>query len=58
MFLNVLDKDAATAESFGIVRSIASSIPPDYRYTSETQQFPVEFAKADNFTLLQPNWKK
>ena len=57
-FLNVLDKDPAIAESFGIVRSIASSIPPDYRYTSETQQFPVEFAKADNFSLLQPNWKK
>lgn len=57
-FLNALDKDAAAAASFGIVRQTASSIPPDYRYTSETQQYPVEFAKAENFALLQPNWKK
>ena len=57
-FLNALDKDPVTAESCGIIRSDASSIVDGYRYTPVTQIFPVEFAKANHFVLLQQNWKK
>ena len=57
-FLNALDKDLYTAQSFGIIRAEAPSIAFDYKYKPVTQMFPVEFAKADQFVLLQPHWKK
>jgi exodeoxyribonuclease V beta subunit len=57
-FLNALDKDPDTAESFGIVRCDTPSIANDYRYTPVMQLYPVEFSKADHFVLLQRNWKK